>query len=168
MEITRQVKWSKESVFITIVAIDILLVCLVGCLFFCRQNMAVILTLCSATAVIALAAFYYSPVAIEVNDEALVVKKRIGTKTIPLSSIESVAAFTPIPMLRNQRVCGSGGLAGYWGWFKEPGVGLYFAYYGNNEDCFLLRLKNGRQYVLGCQDSEPVIAYLSEHIANKQ
>lgn len=56
-----------------------------------------------------------------------------------------------------RRVCGSGGWFGYWGWFHDRELGRYFAYYGKSSDCFLVRLRNGRSYVIGCQNPQTII-----------
>ncbi len=63
------------------------------------------------------------------------------------------------------RLIGSGGFLGYWGWFSDRTVGKYFAYYGRPQDCFLIELKNGKKYLLGCEDSETIIATVEVRLA---
>lgn len=158
----RKVRWGKASVFLTVIVTVILAVGLVCC----RDDAAKFYTLAVIVAAIFMSMWYFSPVTIGVSGQAVVVKKRIGRKTIPFSAIESVSPFTPMPWLRNQRLCGCGGFAGYWGWFTDQEIGAYFAYHGRSADCFLLRLKDGRLYVLGCEDSPAVISFISDHIAH--
>ncbi|MBE6230681.1 MAG: hypothetical protein E7119_08940 [Bacteroidales bacterium] len=37
--------------------------------------------------------------------------------------------------------------------FHEHDSGKYFAYYGRSSDCFLVELKDGRKYLLGCKNA---------------
>lgn len=66
--------------------------------------------------------------------------------------------------MAEKRICGSGGWFGYYGWFREPTIGKYFAYYGKASDCFLVRLKNGKNYVLGCEDKNEFVGYIRKLI----
>lgn len=74
---------------------------------------------------------------------------------ISLQEIELIKEYSPVRPTR--RMCGSGGCFGYWGWFHDNEIGNYFAYYGNPSDAFLVKLKNGKQYVLGCRDSSEMV-----------
>ena len=56
------------------------------------------------------------------------------------------------------------GFMGYWGIYVEGGIGRYMAYYGNPSDCFLIRLTNGKQYLLGCQNPADMVAYINSCI----
>lgn len=105
---------------------------------------------------------FYAPVFISVDDDALRVRRYIKSKRIPLSEIASVTLMAPT--MAETRIVGAGGWFGYWGWMKEPLLGKYFAYYGKASDCFLVRLKNGRQYLLGCTDPASVVAYLQSRL----
>ena len=93
---------------------------------------------------------FFTPITISVDDTDLNVNMTLRVKSIPLNSIESVLICPPT--MSEKRIFGSGGWFGYWGWFREPSIGKYFAYYGKASDCFLVRLKNGRLYMLGCSD----------------
>ncbi|WP_300877569.1 PH domain-containing protein [uncultured Duncaniella sp.] len=59
--------------------------------------------------------------------------------------------------MAEKRICGSGGFMGYWGWFSERDLGKYFAYYGKASDCFLVTMKDGRKYMLGCQNPAEMV-----------
>lgn len=127
----------------------------------CRHNIAQFFALSAIMLAILIFMWIYSPVSIELMEDGLAIRKRISRKVIPLSTIESVVPFEPAPFIINQRVVGSSGFAGYWGWFTDEKIGNYFAYYGRNTDCFLVRLKNGRKYVLGCDECTEMISRLS-------
>ncbi|MDE6575687.1 MAG: PH domain-containing protein, partial [Muribaculaceae bacterium] len=76
----------------------------------------------------ALATLYYAPLSIELKDNVLAVNRSLRIKEIPLSEIKMVKLCPPTMAAR--RLFGSGGYFGYWGWFSEPDLGKYFAYYG--------------------------------------
>lgn len=102
---------------------------------------------------------FYSPIAVSVDDDNLKVHRSLKTKTIPLSEISSVMLVSPT--MAEKRIMGSGGWFGYWGRMKEPLLGRYFAYYGKASDCFLVRLKDGSQYLLGCENPASVTDYIN-------
>ena len=66
--------------------------------------------------------------------------------------------------MAKKRICGSGGWFGYYGWFSEPSIGKYFAYYGKASDCFLVTLKDGKKYVLGCESPDEMVEVINKLI----
>lgn len=102
------------------------------------------------------AGLFYMPMSLTLNDGILSVNRSLWIKKIPLSQIDSVKMCPPTMGAR--RIIGSGGFMGYWGWFREGDIGKYFAYYNKASDCFLLTLKNGRKYMLGCKDAPEMVA----------
>lgn len=137
------------------------LIVLIACMFYCRDNWgvyvigAILILLC-------VAALFYMPFSISVNDTNLYINRSLKIKSIPLKEIKSVKLCPPT--MTEKRICGSGGWFGYWGWFSEPSIGKYFAYYGKASDCFLIEQKNGKKYLLGCDDAPTMVEYLSERI----
>lgn len=106
--------------------------------------------------------YFYAPRSISVNDESLDINRWMRTKSIPLSEIESVTLSSPT--MGEHRICGSGGFFGYWGWFSQRDLGRYFAYYGKASDCFLVTLKDGRKYMLGCKDAPEMVAAIRSRL----
>lgn len=102
----------------------------------------------------------YSPLSIETDDDSLTVNRTLCKKSLPMKDIRSVAAHQPT--LAEKRICGSGGWFGYWGWFSEPATGKYFAYYGKASDCFMVTIKDGRKYLLGCENKRRIIEAVKE------
>ena len=98
-----------------------------------------------------LAALFYVPLGLTLTDNTLDINRSLRIKILPLTDIESVRLCPPT--MGAKRICGSGGFMGYWGWSSERDLGKYFAYYGKASDCFLVRMKDGRQYMLGCKDA---------------
>lgn len=106
---------------------------------------------------------FYMPLSISVDDKYLNINRPLRTKSIPLADIAE-AKLCP-PTIAARRICGSGGWFGWFGWFSEPDLGKYFAYYGKASDCFLVTLKNGRKYMLGCTDAPAILTHLSPHLS---
>lgn len=113
-----------------------------------------------AIMILLLCALIYMPLPISVSDNELNVNRSFKVKTIRLSEIRTIELCQPT--LAERRICGSTGIFGYWGWFREKDLGKYFAYYGKSSDCFLVRLKDGRQYMLGCENPQAIVSYIKE------
>lgn len=109
----------------------------------------------------------WAPVSIFVDTDFLTVHRRIVNKKIPLSEIQTVSLFEP-QVDRGFKLCGSGGFAGYYGWYHDSRIGRYFGYYGNRQDCFHVLLKNGKQYVLGCENVAEMVKYIKSQLVNKE
>lgn len=126
-----------------------------------NANWLVWLTIITLIAV-CLAALFYMPLSISVNDTELNIHRPLRIKSIPITDIESIKLTQPT--MGAKRICGSGGFFGYWGIFSERDLGKYFAYYGKASDCFFVRLKDGRKYMLGCQNPGKIVEYVAARI----
>lgn len=93
----------------------------------------------------------------------IVLGSLLRSKKIPMCNVESVELFQPT--MGAIRICGSGGFMGYWGLFKEGDIGRYYAFYGKASDCFLVRMKNGDKYVLGCDQPDKMVEYIKSQIS---
>lgn len=113
-------------------------------------------------AVLVFSALIYAPIYVKITDRHVAVRRPLKSKVINIDDIASVQLCPPT--MGAIRVCGSGGWFGYWGWFKERDLGKYFAYYGRSSDCFLLKLKDGRQYIIGCTDAPDAVEAILRHI----
>ncbi len=108
-------------------------------------------------------AMWYAPLSIRLQNGILSVHRLLRTKKFPVADIESVELCPPT--MATRRIVGSGGFMGYWGWFKERDLGKYFAYYGKASDCFLVTLKNGKKYMLGCKNAPTMVEALKKGIS---
>ena len=106
---------------------------------------------------------YYSPKSIKVDDNTLTINTYLSKHKLLLSNIENIDYY--LPMMWNLRICASGGLMGYWGIFRGMDIGNYMAYYGKRSDCFLIRMKNGNKYVLGCENPYEMMDYINFQLA---
>lgn len=115
-----------------------------------------------AVAVLFLSALCYMPLSISLDNESLNINRSLKIKSIPLTEIANVKLCAPT--MGAKRICGSGGWFGWYGWFSEKDLGKYFAYYGKASDCFLVTLKNGKKYMLGCKDTPKMVNAINEII----
>ncbi len=97
----------------------------------------------------------YMPLSVSVGNKSLNINRPLKIKSIPLADIVDVRLCSPT--MGAKRICGSGGWFGWYGWFKEADLGKYFAYYGKASDSFLVTLKDGRRYMLGCKDAPEMV-----------
>lgn len=111
-------------------------------------------------------ALFYSPMYISVGNGNLNIHRSLRIKSIPITDIKSVELCAPT--MSEMRICGSGGWFGYWGRFSEPSIGKYFAYYGKASDCFLVRLKDDRQYLLSCEKPAQMVEFLKDKITCRE
>ena len=151
------VKYSTYSIIITVIA----LIVLVSACVVAENNMTFYL-LFSVTFLLLFFAAMYAPICIDADPEKVTVRCLTKGHDIKLRNIESVELFQPT--MGTYRLCGSGGFMGYWGIFREGDIGKYTAFYGRSSDCFLIRLKNGDKYVLGCQNPSAFVDYLRSHL----
>ena len=104
----------------------------------------------------------YMPLSISLDNDSLSINRPLKIKSIPLTEIANVRLCAPT--MGAKRICGSGGWFGWYGWFSEKDLGKYFAYYGKASDCFLVTLKNGKKYMLGCKDAPEMVNAIKEKI----
>ena len=107
----------------------------------------------------------YGPVTIAADEKSVTIKSILRKQRLDISNIKSVELFQPT--LGSLRIFGSGGYMGYWGIFRGGSLGKYVAYYGKASDCFLIRIKNGDNYVLGCEKPEEMVNYINSKIKGK-
>lgn len=107
---------------------------------------------------------YYGPVAVELDDRRLKIRRGWFPRKIAISDIARVEPHARTMTDVRKRICGSSGYMGYWGWFSSPSVGRYFAYVGRWSDAFLIELKSGRKYVVSCKDSDIIAGALIERL----
>lgn len=157
----QSVSLSSYSFIISTIMIALLL----GIIYFSHNHWTVYL-ISGTLLLMCLSALLYMPLSISVDDAELCINRPLWIKRIPLSAISDVRLVSPT--MAEKRICGSGGWMGYWGWFSEKSLGRYFAYYGKASDCFLVKLTDGRQYMLGCNNPATFVAYLSDRLHTRQ
>lgn len=154
----QQVILSTFSLIITVAGNALL----IGLMFFNNPPVYVQISLGVVLGMTLLASLFYMPMSISADKSAIYINRSLKIKTIPLQDVLSVRMCPPT--MGAIRICGSGGFFGYWGWFKERDLGKYFAYYGRSSDCFLVELKDGRKYMLGCKNPQKMVEYINEKL----
>ena len=161
----QKTKIMKQRVFLStfsLIATVVSNALLAGLMFFNNPPVYVQISLGVIWCMTILASLFYMPLSISVDKTAIYINRSLKIKAIPLQNVLSVKMCSPT--MGAIRICGSGGFFGYWGWFKERDLGKYFAYYGRSSDCFLVELKNGRKYMLGCKNPQKMVEYINSMI----
>ena len=153
-----KVRLSRYSLVVTFV---ILVALFVGCILTVRERIPFLILL-SMYLILIVTGLIYAPVSICADTETIVLKSILRRRRLLLRDVESVQMFSPT--MGAIRIIGSGGFMGYWGIFKEGDIGRYMAFYGKASDCFLLRLKNGDKYVLGCENPQAMADYIQSRL----
>lgn len=155
----------KFSIFSIIITALVLVLLIIG-IFSLRGNFDDLVLFSSITVLAILSGLYYCPCSVEATSEGVKINRLLsGAKTFSYDEIEKVDACSL--SISSLRLCGSGGFFGYWGYFHDNAIGNYFGYYGDKNYCMLLRLKNVRQYVLGCEDVSSMAKYISSAIVRR-
>lgn len=109
---------------------------------------------------------FYCPLTLEATDKELIIHRALWkNKVLPYADIKS--AESCLPSAGGLRLCGSGGFMGYWGYFNDTLIGPYFGYYADYKECFLIRMKNGKQYVLSCREHKEMLRFLQNILDSK-
>ena len=154
-----KVHFSTYCIIITAVVIVALLTGIIANRF--NTDRCIILSVITATT--ALAGLFYCPVSVSVDSNAIRIHRLLsGNKTFKLSDIETVD--TCYPSAGGIRLCGSGGFFGYWGYFSDILIGQYFGYYADRSQCFYIRLKNKRQYVISCENHIELVKAIQNNL----
>lgn len=149
------------SRFSSILTAILILGLFVGCIATIHEKPA-FFTLLAVYLVLIVCALFFGTSYIEATPEYVVMGSILIKRKISIANIESVELFRPT--MGAIRICGSGGFFGYWGIFQEGDIGKYSAFYGKASDCFLIRMKNGSKYVLGCENPSAMVDYINSLI----
>ena len=152
------VQLSKYAFILTLIINIVLIICCVS-LFQETPGFWIVLSILLVFLIFGL---LYGPTQIVANPEYVIVKSYLRKHKILVRNIESVELFQPT--MGAIRLCASGGYFGYWGLFREGDIGRYAGYYGKSSDCFLIKMKNGDKYVLGCKNPEEMVEYIQSQI----
>lgn len=106
--------------------------------------------------------FLLRPCAYRVDRGELLVERLIHPVRIGLDQIASAESISPQELRGAIRLLGSGGAFGYYGHFWNRSLGRFRLYAGNRRELVLLRLKDGRRFVLSPARAEAFIAALRD------
>lgn len=151
----QKVKFSLFSIILTAV---ILIIFVVG-IFSLTDNEKKLTLFYIIMGGVTIAGLYYCPTSIEANEAGITLHCLIASPKVFLyNTIQSVD--TCYPSVGGLRLCASGGFFGYWGYFSDMTIGSYLGYYGSRSNCILLKLNDGKQCVLGCNNPVALVNYI--------
>lgn len=155
----QKVKFSAYALIIT-AAVMILSVVGIFSLIDAGEKLALFCIIMGATIAFGL---YYCPKSIEATESGITLHRLLSApKVFNYNSIQAVD--TCYPSLGGLRLCASGGFFGYWGYFSDIMIGSYFGYYGSRSNCVLVKLKGGKQYVLGCENPALFVSFVNQKL----
>ncbi|MDE7153048.1 MAG: PH domain-containing protein [Muribaculaceae bacterium] len=153
-----KVKFSKFSIILTWGVIGLLCVGII-CSWGIPKK---VITGSVILAAMIVSGMFYAPRSIELTEDCLIIRSMLKKKCIPLSEI--ALAERCYPSGGGIRICASGGFMGYWGYFNDIVIGTYFGYFGDRDQCILLRLTNKRQYVISCENPDEMLMEIDRRI----
>lgn len=152
----------KFCAYSLIVTAGVLILFIVG-IFSLLDNVEKLTLFCFILGITTIAGIYYCPKSIEANESGIILHRLLSSpKVFMYNTIQTVDYC--YPSIVGLRLCASGGFFGYWGYFKDMMIDTYIGYYGARSNCILVKMKDGKQYVLGCEDSSSLISYINSHL----
>lgn len=152
----------KFSSFSKIVTVAVLVLFVVGMVALIGDG-GKMLRFCIIVGGTIVVGLYYCPISIEADKSEIRIRRLLSApKVITYDTIQDVD--TCYPSAGGLRLCGSGGFFGYWGYFSDIMIGSYFGYYGSRSNCTLVKLKDGKQYVIGCDNAVAMVDYIKSQI----
>lgn len=139
-----KINYSRYSASITAI---IIITLAVGCVLTFREKPAFFILL-AMSLITLLSGLMYGVAYLRIDPECITLGSPLRKRRIFIRDIQSAELLQPTMGAR--RIIGSGGFMGYWGIFREGDIGRYYAFYAKASDCFLIRLRNGDKYLLGC------------------
>lgn len=149
------------SRFVIVLTAVISVALFAGCIATVRETAAFFMLL-AVYVLLFVTALLYGPAYIKVGKDYIIMGSLLRGRKILMRNVESVELFQPT--MGAIRIFASGGFMGYWGIFKEGDIGRYYGFYGKSSDCFLVRMKNGDKYVLGCENPSAMVDYIRSQI----
>lgn len=153
-----KISYSRFAIFLTAIISAVLFV---ACIATVKED-PVFYVLLAIYIVLFAAMLFFGAAYIKADSKDIILGRLLRCKRILVSDVESVEIFKPSSGAI--RIFASGGFMGYWGLFQESGIGKYYGFYGKPSDCFLVRLKDGKKYVLGCDQPEKMVEYISSQM----
>lgn len=149
------------SRFVTILTTILILTIFIALIATVHEE-AIFFSLLPIYLILIVCALFFGAAYIKATPDYIIMGSIFRSKRILMRNVESVELFKPT--MGAIRIFASGGFMGYWGIFKEGDIGRYYGFYGKASDCFLVRMKNGDKYVLGCKDPETMVNYIKSQI----
>lgn len=151
----QKVKFSLFSIILTAL---VLILFGVGTIML-LENEEKLTLFCIIMGGVTIAGLYYCPISIEANEFGITFHCLLHSpKTFLYNTIQNVDIC--YPSFGGLRLCASVGYFGFWSYFRDFIIDPYIGYYGSRNNCILVKLKSGKQYVLGCDNPVAMLEYI--------
>ncbi|MCH5232149.1 MAG: hypothetical protein J1E78_00820 [Muribaculaceae bacterium] len=112
-------------------------------------------------------ALCYTPLDVYADDDEVRIRRPFKTKRIRMNEIESAEPYE-VSKNPSKKAFKTAPVRtfGHWGHYRDDKIGDYFAYYGKPDNTVLIRLKNGKKYVVGGTNARELSEYINSK-ANK-
>lgn len=112
-------------------------------------------------------ALFYTPLDVYADDDEVRIRRPFKTKRIKMSEIDSAEPYQ-VSKNPGKKAFKSAPVRtfGRWGQYHDDKIGDYFAYYGKPENTVLIKLKNGKKYVVGGSDAKAMSDYINSKTNN--
>lgn len=109
---------------------------------------------------------FFIPLHLVVTEKSLRIWRPIGKVEIPLEDIKSCTIIDDSRSIFDKtiRTFGSGGLYGFIGHFKHDKYGKMRMFVTHTKQCFLIRMKDGRHFVISSSKRNEIVDFISKKI----
>jgi hypothetical protein len=139
------------------------LLCVLVLIFFLHELMPLFLVMCAPVAAVPAMAYAASPLGYAIDNSGLYVeRKALKTLKIPLNQITNVR-YLPRPALQGAiRIYGTGGLFGWAGRYRIPGLGTVSMHATNLDQLIVIQRRHRKTIVISPADSEAFLSCLRQ------
>lgn len=96
-------------------------------------------------------AYFTSPIGYEVNDEGIIILRRLKPYLIPGTKIQEIRPLADNELGRSWRVMGNGGMLGYTGWYSTS-LGKMRWFVSQRKNYILIKAQSNQQYLISPDD----------------
>lgn len=153
-----KISYSRFAILLTAITLGVLFA---GCIATVKEEIS-FFSILAIYLILFVSMLFFGAAYIKADSNYIVLGSLLRSKKIPICDIENVSLYQP--GTGAIRICASGGFMGYWGIFRDSVLGKYYGFYGKSSNCFLVTMKNGDKYVLGCNEPEKMVEYIKSQI----
>lgn len=153
-------QWDVMAIIVTV----FFNVIMVSCIWSAFKSSIVILEIIALSMTIPFVLFV--PLRLIVTEDMIKIWRPIGVVNIDMKEILSCSIIENDESFFNKvvRTFGSGGLYGYWGYFRHDDYGKMKFYVTHKKQCLRIKLKNGKHYVISSPKREKIVAFIQVNI----
>lgn len=160
-------KWSRFCIVTTVLILAVVIVTAFMPLYNeAERNNTIISIVCGVAFMeMVVMGLYYCPKSVCVTGNQLLINRFFSPKKILLNDIASVELYSG--STRFLKVCGSGGMFGFYGWYKNQELGRFFIYATNLKELICITLMSGKKYMISCEDAQSMYKEINLRLSNQ-